>query len=76
MVQTIAPFLIIFIFKAKLINNLELLLLLLLSSFNYEINGCSKCINKKNYRLTCILMISLTKPLLILLDFIIYIIEI
>ena len=67
MVQTIAPFLIIFIFKAKLINNLELLLLL--SSFNYEINGFSKCINKKNYRLTCILMISLTKPLLILLEF-------
>ena len=65
MVQTIAPFLIIFIFKAKLINNLELLL----SSFNYEINGFSKCINKKNYRLTCILMISLTKPLLILLEF-------
>ena len=75
MVQTIVPFLIIFIFKAKLINNLELLLLLL-SSFNYEINGFSKCINKKNYRLTCILMIFLTKPLLILLDFIIYIIEI
>lgn len=75
MVQTIAPFLIIFIFKAKLINNLKLLLLLL-SSFNYEINGFSKCINKKNYRLTCILMITLTKPLLILLDFIIYIIEI
>ena len=67
MVQTIAPFLIIFIFKAKLINNLELLLLL--SSFNYEINGFAKCINKKNYRLTCILMISLTKPLLILLEF-------
>ena len=65
MVQTIAPFLIIFIFKAKLINNLELLL----SSFNYEINGFAKCINKKNYRLTCILMISLTKPLLILLEF-------
>ena len=67
MVQTIAPFLIIFIFKAKLINNLELLLLL--SSFNYEINGFAKCINKKNYRLTCILMITLTKPLLILLEF-------
>lgn len=46
MVQTIAPFLIIFIFKAKLINNLELLLLLL-SSFNYEINGFAKCINKR-----------------------------
>ena len=57
MVQTIAPFLIIFIFKAKLINNLKLLLLLL-SSFNYEINGFSKCINKKNYRLNCILMIN------------------